>query len=193
MPSILDTTKQFWNILNMYPDIHSPELQERIDTFVIHADVNAFFQMQKGLFDFATPYFMEDERISALMCGLDGKKIGLSIEREYQSTLIFRPEGFDMIWGIKRGYPVLIVVSREDYRDAKPAPDAYLTAAERLGLAASECAVVEDTPRGLGAALAAGMRAVALPNELTADNDFTGCTVQLSHLDELTPALLRRL
>ena len=28
---------------------------------------------------------------------------------------------------------------------------------------------------------------------LTADNDFTGCTVRLSHLDELTPALLRRL
>ena len=117
MPSILDTTKQFWNILNMYPDIHSPELQERIDTFVIHADVNAFFQMQKGLFDFATPYFLEDERISTLMCGLDGRKIGLSIEREYRSTLIFRPEGFDMIWGIKRGYPVFIVVSREAYRD----------------------------------------------------------------------------
>jgi hypothetical protein len=37
------------------------------------------------------------------------------------------------------------------------------------------------------------MRAVALPNELTADNDFTGCTVRLSHLDELTPALLRQL
>ena len=85
------------------------------------------------------------------------------------------------------------VVAREDYRDAKPAPDAYLTAAARLGLPASECAVVEDTPRGLGAALAAGMRAVALPNELTADNDFTGCTVRLSHLDELTPALLRQL
>ena len=85
------------------------------------------------------------------------------------------------------------IVTREDYREAKPAPDAYLTAAARLGLRAEECAVVEDTPRGLGAALAAGMRAVALPNELTADNDFTGCTVQLSHLDQLTPALLERL
>ncbi len=85
------------------------------------------------------------------------------------------------------------VVAREDYRDAKPAPDAYLTAAARLGLRAEECAVVEDTPRGLAAALAARMRALALPNELTADNDFTGCTVRLAHLDELTPALLQRL
>jgi HAD superfamily hydrolase (TIGR01509 family) len=85
------------------------------------------------------------------------------------------------------------VVTREDYRDAKPAPGAYLTAAARLGLRAEECVVVEDTPRGLGAALAAGMRVIALPNELTADNDFSGCTVQLAHLDELTPALLQRL
>jgi HAD superfamily hydrolase (TIGR01509 family) len=83
------------------------------------------------------------------------------------------------------------VVTREDYRTAKPAPDAYLTAATRLGLRAEECVVIEDTPRGLGAALAAGMRAVALPNELTADNDFTGCVRRLAHLDELTPDLLR--
>ena len=83
------------------------------------------------------------------------------------------------------------VVTREDYRTAKPAPDAYLTAATRLGLSAGECVVIEDTPRGLGAALAAGMRAVALPNELTADNDFTGCVRRLSHLDELTPDLLK--
>ena len=83
------------------------------------------------------------------------------------------------------------VVTREDYRDAKPAPDAYLAAAARLALRPEECVVVEDTPRGLGAALAAGMRALALPNELTADNDFSGCTLRLAHLDELTPDLLR--
>jgi HAD superfamily hydrolase (TIGR01509 family) len=83
------------------------------------------------------------------------------------------------------------VVTREDYRAAKPAPDAYLTAAGRLGLRAEECVVIEDTPRGLGAAIAAGIRAVALPNELTADNDFAGCTLRLAHLDELTPDLLR--
>lgn len=83
------------------------------------------------------------------------------------------------------------VVTREDYANAKPAPDAYLTAAARLGLRPDECVVVEDTPRGLRAALAAGMRAVALPNELTADNDFSGCTRQLAHLDELTPDLLQ--
>ena len=100
----------------------------------------------------------------------------------------------DLILGALGLAPLLdTVVTREDYRDAKPAPDAYLTAAARVGLGAEECIVIEDTPRGVGAALAAGMRAVAVPNELTADNDFAGCTRRLAHLDELTPDLLRTL
>src|SRR5262249_59693707 len=77
-------------------------------------------------------------------------------------------------------------VAREDYARAKPAPDAYLAAAAALGLAPAECAVVEDTERGLRAALAAGARVVALPNALTFDNDFTAAACRLAHLDELT-------
>ena len=100
----------------------------------------------------------------------------------------------DLILGSLGLAPLLdTVVTREDYRAAKPAPDAYLTAAARVGLGADECVVVEDTPRGIGAALAAGMRAIAVPNELTADNDFIGCCRQLAHLDELTPDLLKTL
>jgi len=85
------------------------------------------------------------------------------------------------------------IVAREDYERAKPAPDAYLAAARRLGVASSECAVVEDTTRGVRAGLAAGMRVIAVPNDLTFDNDCTGVSCRLAHLDELTPDLLRTL
>lgn len=81
-------------------------------------------------------------------------------------------------------------ITREDYREPKPAPDAYLTAAAALKLAPTECVVVEDTQRGLRAALAAGMPAIVVPNELTFDNDFTGAGRRLAHLDELTAGLL---
>jgi HAD superfamily hydrolase (TIGR01509 family) len=81
-------------------------------------------------------------------------------------------------------------IARPDYVRAKPAPDAYLAAATALGVTPAECVVIEDTPRGLQAGLAAGMRVVALPNDLTADADFTGCTRRLDSLDELTAALL---
>jgi len=42
----------------------------------------------------------------------------------------------------------------------KPAPDVYLLAASRLGLRPENCVVVEDSPAGAAAALAAGMRAI---------------------------------
>ncbi len=85
------------------------------------------------------------------------------------------------------------LIAREAYARSKPAPDAYLAAATALGLSPSSCVVVEDTPRGLGAGLAAGMRAIVVPSDLTADADFTGATRRIGSLDELTPALLAEL
>ena len=49
----------------------------------------------------------------------------------------------------------------------KPAPDLFLLAAERLGVAAEACLVFEDSPNGILAARAAGMRVVAVPRGLT--------------------------
>lgn len=81
-------------------------------------------------------------------------------------------------------------VARQDYVRAKPAPDAYLAAARAVGVPPAACVVIEDTPRGVRAALAAGMRVIAAPNELTFDADFTGCFHRLGSLDELTAELL---
>lgn len=117
MPSLTEITRQFWNILNLYPELHSRELRERVDAFILGADEEELFEMQRSLFAFALPYFLEDERMSALMQGLEGKKIGLAIDRTYESTITFHPDDFEVEWGVKRGYPVLKVASREAYRD----------------------------------------------------------------------------
>ena len=85
------------------------------------------------------------------------------------------------------------VIAREDHVEAKPAPDAYLAAAAALGRAPAQCVAVEDTPRGVRAARAAGLRVVAVPSELTADQDFSDAARRLDGLDALTPALLREL
>jgi HAD superfamily hydrolase (TIGR01509 family) len=60
-----------------------------------------------------------------------------------------------------------VVVARDDVRNVKPAPELFLLAAERLGEAPGACVVFEDSPNGMRAALAAGMRCVAVPNALT--------------------------
>jgi putative hydrolase of the HAD superfamily len=49
----------------------------------------------------------------------------------------------------------------------KPAPDLFLLAAERLGVSTGTCLVFEDSPNGIRAARAAGMRVVAVPRGLT--------------------------
>lgn len=65
-----------------------------------------------------------------------------------------------------------VVVTRHDYQSAKPAPDAYREAARRLGVEAGRCLAVEDSERGLAAAVAAGMKCIAVPNYLTANQSF---------------------
>ncbi len=49
------------------------------------------------------------------------------------------------------------IFSVTDVKDAKPAPDVYLYAARQMGVAPSDCIVVEDTPTGVLAGVAAGM------------------------------------
>jgi HAD superfamily hydrolase (TIGR01509 family) len=67
------------------------------------------------------------------------------------------------------------VVTSTDVLRAKPAPDCYLRAAALLGVLAAECAVIEDSEHGIGAAVAAGMHVVAItpsvaPGEVSVPN-----------------------
>jgi len=55
-------------------------------------------------------------------------------------------------------------VSSEEVPRGKPAPDVYLEAARRLGVAPERCAAVEDSHAGIRSAKSAGMRVVAIPN-----------------------------
>ena len=55
------------------------------------------------------------------------------------------------------------IVAAEDYANGKPAPDAYLLAAARLGVPPGDCLVFEDTEMGIQAATSAGMASVMVP------------------------------
>jgi sugar-phosphatase len=87
------------------------------------------------------------------------------------------------------GLTVPMLVGAEDVRRGHPDPEAFLTAAERLGVVPSRCLVVEDTPAGLAAGRAAGMRTLALatshdPEELDAD-------VMIADLSQVRPLVER--
>jgi sugar-phosphatase len=55
-----------------------------------------------------------------------------------------------------------LLISADDVANGKPAPDCFLLAAERLGVAAVDCLVFEDAPAGIAAAEAAGCDVVVV-------------------------------
>lgn len=66
------------------------------------------------------------------------------------------------------------VVSGDDSPHSKPHPAPYVAAVKALDVDPKECIAVEDTPKGLASARAAGVPCVAVPNELTRALEFAG-------------------
>jgi HAD superfamily hydrolase (TIGR01509 family) len=83
-------------------------------------------------------------------------------------------------------------VSSEEVPRGKPAPDVYVEAARRLGVAAADCAAIEDSTNGIRSAKAAGMRVVAVPNpHYPPDEEALALAeVVLHSVRELEPELL---
>jgi len=63
-----------------------------------------------------------------------------------------------------------VIVTGEEVERGKPAPDIYLCAAQKLGIPADACLVVEDALPGIAAAKSARMRVVAIPDRRFADS-----------------------
>lgn len=76
------------------------------------------------------------------------------------------------------------VVSADDVVHSKPAPDCYLLALQRMGVAAQQAVAFEDTEHGVAAAIAAGLACVAIPTEMSAGHDFSAATVILPSMQD---------
>lgn len=65
-----------------------------------------------------------------------------------------------------------LIMSNQDVKNAKPNPEIYTTAMQKLNLQPSECLIVEDNENGIKAALASGghLLAVKTVNDVTWDN-----------------------
>jgi mannitol-1-/sugar-/sorbitol-6-phosphatase len=83
-----------------------------------------------------------------------------------------------------------VLVTADQVRHGKPHPEGYLTAAARLGVAPTQCIVVEDTPAGIEAARAGGMRVIAVAStyeaEALAAADAVAAAVAWLHVETST-------
>ncbi|GAB2462429.1 HAD family hydrolase [Streptomyces incanus] len=92
--------------------------------------------------------------------------------------------------GLDRWFDDERIFSSQDVGRGKPAPDLFLYAAERMGVAPERCAVVEDSPLGVQAAVAAGMDVYGFASMTPADK-LAEATQLFADMREL-PGLLRR-
>lgn len=91
--------------------------------------------------------------------------------------------------GLDRWFEEARVFSSQDVGRGKPAPDLFLYAAERMGVAPERCVVVEDSPLGVQAAVAAGMDVYGFTAMTSADK-LADATQLFSDMGELTRLLV---
>ncbi|MCB8907799.1 MULTISPECIES: HAD family phosphatase [unclassified Streptomyces] len=89
--------------------------------------------------------------------------------------------------GLDAWFPDELVFSAEDVGRGKPAPDLFLHAASRMGVAPERCVVVEDSRLGVQAAVAAGMDVYGF-TAMTPEEKLAGAKGFFGAMDEL-PAI----
>jgi HAD superfamily hydrolase (TIGR01509 family) len=91
--------------------------------------------------------------------------------------------------GFDRWFDEGRIFSSQDVGRGKPAPDLFLYAAERMGVAPERCVVIEDSPLGVRAAVAAGMDVYGFI-AMTPAERLVGATQLFSDMGELTDLLV---
>ncbi len=82
------------------------------------------------------------------------------------------------------GVEFATVVTGDEVEARKPDPEAFTVCLERLGVAADEAVVIEDSAEGLEAAAGAGLACVVVVNDYTADHDLDGAELVVDGFGE---------
>jgi HAD superfamily hydrolase (TIGR01509 family) len=91
---------------------------------------------------------------------------------------------------IDLGHCFEVIATYESAPRRKPYPDVFLHVAERLGVMPSQCVALDDAEKGIVAAHAAGMKAIAVPTPDTRGNDFSKAALVVPSLDAVTLELI---
>ncbi len=83
------------------------------------------------------------------------------------ATMSYRKEAFHVLKSLDLEQYLDEVLTREDVAQPKPDPEIYLLAAERLSVEPRDCLVIEDSPNGAQAGVAAGMNVIAVATPFT--------------------------
>lgn len=100
----------------------------------------------------------------------------------------------ELIWYSQIKHDFAVIVSGDDVRHGKPAPDSFLMAANRLGIPAESCLVLEDSPAGVAAGKSAGMQVIMVPDLVPAtEKDAEGCLFVAKSLADVKERIFDRM
>jgi beta-phosphoglucomutase-like phosphatase (HAD superfamily) len=85
------------------------------------------------------------------------------------------------------------IVSSDDIKNSKPAPDTFLKAAELAGEDPSRCVVIEDSANGVKAAKRAGAHCIGYQNDLAPHQDLSEADMIVESLDKIRMHTLQQL
>ena len=153
--------------------------RHRLNTMVpdIHAEKTRFYS--SFVADGAVPLrpgvarLLDEALADGCRLGIASTTTAVNIDALLQSTLGAR--GLDMFGAIACG---------DQVRAKKPAPDIYRLALRGLDLPPEHAVAFEDSPNGLRAASAAGLRTVVTPTFWTEGGDFSAASLLLPHLGD---------
>ena len=83
------------------------------------------------------------------------------------ATMSYRTEALHVLKSLDLEQYLDEVLTREDVQKAKPDPEIHLLAAQRLNVRPQDCLVLEDSPNGVRAGVAAGMNVIAIATPFT--------------------------
>ena len=83
------------------------------------------------------------------------------------ATMSYRKEALHILKSLELVESLDQIFTREDVVNAKPDPEIYLLAASKLGVSPEDCLVLEDSPSGVRAGVAAGMNVIAVATPFT--------------------------
>ena len=153
------------------------DLNEPVERLISFAEA----QMRE-IFEAATlpasdgiPLLLQGLKASGIKTGVASSSSHELIQRVLNSTGI--AEYFD------------VLVSGEDVKNGKPAPDIYLKAAKAVGMPPARCIAIEDAAPGVLAAKNAGLTCIAYRNTNTANQDFTHADFVADKFSECLPVI----
>ena len=143
------------------------ELQPLVSQYEVSETWQVLLSMVKEIYDdmVADPQVLRDNQWPQTV-GL----LRIAKDNNCQTALATnssRKEALSVLLALDLMESLDLVLTREDVEHPKPDPEIYRLAAEKLEVVTEECLVIEDSPNGVRAGVAAGMNVIAVSTPFT--------------------------